>query len=90
MSSPVIAQGVSTSQGRLQGKQAVGAYWVKAFALYPTLKFELICILLGVNSVVIHYYGAAQRGWLRSLALTMRGLCIEHMRITNKPPLIYQ
>ncbi len=58
MSSPVITQVTGHPDGRLQGKEAIGAYWAKALALFPNLKFEPICTLLGVNSLVIHYYGA--------------------------------
>ncbi|EIC29135.1 MULTISPECIES: nuclear transport factor 2 family protein [Methylomicrobium] len=58
MSSPVIIQVTGNPEGRLQGKQAVGAYWTKALALFPNLRFEPICTLIGVNSIVIHYMGA--------------------------------
>ncbi|MGE5453193.1 MAG: nuclear transport factor 2 family protein [Acidobacteriota bacterium] len=58
MSSPVITQVTGNTDGRLKGKQAVGAYWAKALALFPDLKFIPICTLVGVNSVVIHYQGA--------------------------------
>lgn len=58
MSSPVITQVTGNPAGRLQGKAAVGAYWAQALALFPMLRFEPICALLGVDSVVIHYYGA--------------------------------
>lgn len=58
MRSPVITQVTGNPEGRLKGKEAVGAYWAKALARFPHLKFEPICTLLGVNSVVIHYHGA--------------------------------
>lgn len=58
MFSPVIVQLTGRADGRLQGKQAVGAYWAKALSLLPDLRFEPICTLMGVDSVVIHYFGA--------------------------------
>ncbi|MEC4747918.1 nuclear transport factor 2 family protein [Methylomicrobium sp. Wu6] len=58
MSSPVIIQVTGNPEGRLQGKQAVGAYWTKALTLFPNLRFEPLCTLIGVNSIVIHYVGA--------------------------------
>lgn len=58
MFSPVITQVTGNPEGRLQGKPAVGAYWSKALALFPNLRFEPLCTLVGVDSVVIHYIGA--------------------------------
>lgn len=58
MSSPVIIQVVGESSGMLKGKHAVGAYWTKALRLIPDLHFELICTLVGVNSITLYYKGA--------------------------------
>lgn len=58
MASPVITQVTGLAEGRLRGKPAVAAYWARALALLPQLRFEPICTLVGVNSVVIHYVGA--------------------------------
>jgi hypothetical protein len=56
-SSPFLAQFIPGSGGKLKGKEAVGAYWSKALAAHPELRFELIAVLNGVESVVIHYRG---------------------------------
>lgn len=61
MNSPVIVQIAGEASGRLTGKQAVGDYWRTALGLIPDLHFELIAILVGINSVVIHYRGAKGR-----------------------------
>ncbi|MFN7444457.1 MAG: nuclear transport factor 2 family protein [Curvibacter sp.] len=58
MSSPYIAQLFSVPSGTLKGKQAVEAYWHKALERMPTLRFELVDTLVGVNSVVLYYRGA--------------------------------
>jgi ketosteroid isomerase-like protein len=58
MSSPYIAQIAGEPSGTLQGKAAVGAYWAKALERTPTLRFELIQTLAGVDSVTIYYRGA--------------------------------
>ncbi len=55
MSSPVIIQVAGDSSGTLKGKDAVGAYWEKALALFPDLKFELVTVLTGVNSITLYY-----------------------------------
>jgi len=64
MTSPVIVQIAGEPSGMLIGKSAVGAYWKKALALIPDLQFELLSVLVGVDSIIIHYKGA--RGHLAS------------------------
>ena len=55
MHSPMIARIAGEPSGRLKGKQAVGAYWAKALAMLPDLRFELVAVLVGVDSLVIQY-----------------------------------
>jgi hypothetical protein len=40
-----------------RGKAAVAQYWSAALKLIPWLRFELTQVLVGVDSVVIHYRG---------------------------------
>jgi len=61
MSSPYIVEIAGEPSGTLRGKTAVGAYWKKALELVPDLKFELVSVLVGVGSVVLHYKGARGR-----------------------------
>lgn len=61
MNSPYIVQIAGEPSGRLKGKEAVRAYWAKALAMIPDLHFELISILVGVNSITLHYKGARDR-----------------------------
>jgi hypothetical protein len=61
MSSPVIIQVAGEPSGTLKGKNAVGAYWAKALQLIPDLRFELLSILIGVNSITLYYKGARGR-----------------------------
>ena len=58
MSSPKIVQFTDERGGRLMGKAAVGAYWAAALARIPDLHFELLAVMHGVDSVVLHYRGA--------------------------------
>jgi len=58
MSSPFIAQITSAPSGTLKGKEAVGAYWAKALELMPSLHFELVTALAGVESITLYYRGA--------------------------------
>ena len=57
MSSPRIAVVAGEPSGVLKGKSAIGAYWKKALALAPGLRFELIQTFVGADSVVLHYHG---------------------------------
>jgi hypothetical protein len=61
MSSPFIVQMAGEPSGTLRGKPAVRAYWSKALALSPDLQFELISVLVGVDSITLYYKGARGR-----------------------------
>lgn len=58
MSSPYIARIAGEPSGKLRGKAAVAAYWSAALERMPDLRFELVDILLGVESVTLYYRGA--------------------------------
>lgn len=57
MSSPRIADIAGEASGVLKGKTAIGAYWQRALELIPTLKFKLISVYTGADSLIIHYQG---------------------------------
>lgn len=57
MSSPFIVAIAGEPSGMLKGKEKVGTYWAKALELIPDLRFELMSILVGVNSVTLYYKG---------------------------------
>lgn len=61
MQSPYIAIIADEASGRLQGKDAVGAYWQAALARMPELRFELLAVLSGVDSLVVHYRSAGAK-----------------------------
>ena len=61
MTSPMIAVYAGEASGRLRGKAAVAAYWRKALATVPDLRFELTSVLLGVDSITLCYKGAHGR-----------------------------
>jgi predicted ester cyclase len=58
--SPVAAQLLNQSDGKVAGKANLRAYFQKGLAAYPSLHFELKDVLWGVGSVVLYY--ANQRG----------------------------
>src|SRR5687767_7837435 len=55
MTSPVIIQVMGEASGKLKGKQVVGNYWAKAMERMPDLHFDLISILVGVDSITLYY-----------------------------------
>ncbi len=77
MCSPVIVRLAGQADGCLRGKQAVGAYWAQALARFPDLRFELICTLCGVDSLVIHYLGATGQRVAEVFEFDQEGLVIR-------------
>lgn len=53
--SPLIVQLMGDPFGTIKGKSALRTYFTKGLAAYPDLKFELLQILTGVNSLVLYY-----------------------------------
>ena len=53
--SPFIVKLLGEPSGTLRGKAALGAYFARALAAYPDLRFEPIAVLTSVDSLV-HYY----------------------------------
>lgn len=58
MRSPYIVQIAGEPSGVLRGKAAVGAYWTAALERMPELRFTLIDVFVGVDSLLLHYQGA--------------------------------
>ncbi|MEZ5507222.1 MAG: nuclear transport factor 2 family protein [Gammaproteobacteria bacterium] len=57
MSSPAIIKFTGEPTGVLKGKTAVGNYWAGALQKFPDLKFILLHMLQGANSVALIYEG---------------------------------
>src|SRR3981189_2207240 len=55
LTSPVAAQLLSTSDGKVIGKANLRAYFQRGLSGYPELCFRLEDVLWGVNSVVLYY-----------------------------------
>jgi ketosteroid isomerase-like protein len=55
MSSPKIATIAGEPSGVLHGKSAVAAYWTQALTLIPELKFVVMDVFVGADSLVLHY-----------------------------------
>jgi hypothetical protein len=55
LTSPVAAQLLGTSDGKVVGKANLKAYFRRGLEAYPELHFRLVDVLCGVNSVVLYY-----------------------------------
>lgn len=56
-SSPLVIQVAGEPTGTLKGKAAVQTYWRAALACVPTLRFDLVDVLAGVDCLTILYRG---------------------------------
>lgn len=55
LTSPVAAQLLGTSDGKVIGKANLKAYFRRGLEAYPELHFHLTDVLSGINSVVLYY-----------------------------------
>ncbi len=55
LTSPVAAQLLETTGGKVVGKANLRAYFQRGLEAYPELRFHLEDLLCGVNSVVLYY-----------------------------------
>jgi ketosteroid isomerase-like protein len=55
MTSPLIVERFDIADGKLEGKDAVRRYWAQGLANTPKLRFRLIEVVVGVNSVAMVY-----------------------------------
>jgi hypothetical protein len=53
--SPIAAQLLGTSDGKVVGKVNLRAYFRRGLEAYPELHFRLANVLWGINSVVLYY-----------------------------------
>ena len=55
LTSPVAAQLLGISEGKVVGKANLRAYFQRGLEAYPELHFHLEDVLCGINSVVLYY-----------------------------------
>ena len=55
LTSPVAAQLLGTSDGKVRGKANLKAYFQRGLDAYPDLRFHLEDVLFGLSSVVLYY-----------------------------------
>lgn len=57
--SPMAVKLYPHSGGTVVGKEEVRKYWTIALEKSPNLRFELLDVLVGVNSIALHLFNAA-------------------------------
>jgi hypothetical protein len=77
MASPVIVRRMGEPSGRLQGKAAVRPYWAQGLAANPPLRFELLQVLRGVDSIVLYYRNTRGQHCTEMLTLNLHGKVIR-------------
>jgi ketosteroid isomerase-like protein len=55
LTSPVAAQLLGTSDGKVIGKTNLRAYFQRGLDAYPGIHFRLEDVLLGINCIVLYY-----------------------------------
>jgi hypothetical protein len=53
--SPVAARLLADPSGRVSGKAALRSYFQRGLEAYPQLRFELLDVMWGLDSVVLYY-----------------------------------
>jgi ketosteroid isomerase-like protein len=59
MTSPFIIERMHEISGTLKGKAAIRPYWQMGLAATPLLRFELIDVFVGVDSITLYYRRAS-------------------------------
>jgi ketosteroid isomerase-like protein len=57
--SPVVARLLGIADGTLRGRSAVRDYFTCGLQAYPDLRFELIDVLCGLETIVLYYRNQA-------------------------------
>ncbi len=53
--SPFVVKLLGDPSGTVRGKERLRSYFAKGLAAYPDLKFELLGVLTGMESLVVYY-----------------------------------
>ncbi|MBI4749307.1 MAG: nuclear transport factor 2 family protein [Acidobacteria bacterium] len=71
--SPKIVKIWGDPSGRIVGKSTLRNYFAKGLAAQPNLKFELVQVFVGINTVTLLYVNAAQISVAETMELDETG-----------------
>jgi ketosteroid isomerase-like protein len=77
MTSPLIVKRMKEPSGTLKGKAAIRPYWEIGLAAMPPLHFELINVLIGVDSITLYYRRASGQLAAEVLIFNAQGQVIK-------------
>jgi ketosteroid isomerase-like protein len=77
MSSPLIVQRMNEPSGTLKGKGAIRPYWQVGLSATPSLKFELIDVFIGVNSITLYCRRTSGKLTAEVLIFNQNGLVVK-------------
>ena len=75
--SPLVARLSHDPSGTVRGKAALRAYVKKGFELFDHIKFTVLDVLRGVDSIAIHYEGITGKHVVEVLFFDNAGLVRE-------------
>ena len=73
LTSPVAAQLLGSTDGKVVGRQDLRAYFQRGLDAYPELHFHLEDVLWGMNSVVLYYTNQKRTRTAEFMELSARG-----------------
>lgn len=73
MSSPLIVQRTGKPTGALKGKDQLREYWAPSLLAEPPLKFELLDVLVGIETVTLYYQNVGRRVVAETLLINATG-----------------
>jgi predicted ester cyclase len=87
--SPFVVKLLNNPSGTIKGKEALRSYFERALAAYPDLKFDLIQVLTGVDSVTVYYRSVNEMMAAEVMALNSNGEIVRvmaHYFVQNHTP----
>lgn len=79
LSSPLVVDRLHDASGTLRGKSAARAYWQPSLVADPPLEFELIDLLVGIDSITLYYRNVGRRVVAETLVFDQTGRAIKAM-----------
>ena len=79
MTSPLIVERLGLPEGKLKGKAAVSDYWQPSLSLSPPLRFDLLDVCVGVDSITLYYNNVGRRVVAETLCFNRSGKATRGM-----------
>jgi ketosteroid isomerase-like protein len=75
--SPFVVRLLGDPTGTVRGKAALRDYFARGLAAYPDLRFELLQVLVGVQSVTVYYRSVGNRLAAEVMELDTQGQVVR-------------